>query len=80
MVAVTISNFLINTSSIGFIRSSWLFITRLLLGWVKYLDRLQPLLNRRTVSMPKGYAFTFKKDELQRNSADLLKEFYKLKL
>jgi SAM-dependent methyltransferase len=79
MVAVTISNYLINTSSIGLIRSSWLFVTRLLLGWVKYLDKFQPLLNRRTVSMPKGYAFTFKKDEIQRKSVDLLKEFYQLK-
>jgi len=79
IVAVTISNYLINTSSIGFIRSSWLFITRILLGWVKYLDQLPPLLNRRTVSMPKGYAFTFKKDGLQRKSIDLLNEFYQLK-
>ncbi len=79
MVAVSISNYLINTSSIGFIRSGWLLITRLLLGWVKYLDRLQPVLSRRTVSMPKGYAFTFKKDELQRKSVDLLNEFYELK-
>jgi len=40
---------------------------------------LQPVLNRRTVSMPKGYAFTFKKDGLERKSVDLLKEFYILK-
>jgi len=79
MVAVTISNYIINTSSIRFIRSGLLLITRLLLGWIKYLDRLQPVLNRRTVSMPKGYAFTFKKDELQRKSVDLLNEFYELK-
>lgn len=79
MVAVTISNYLINTSSVGLIRSGWLLISRLLMGWVKYLDRLQPKLNRRAVSMPKGYAFTFKKDRLQRKSADLLNEFYQLK-
>lgn len=79
MVAVTISNYLINTSSKRFIRSGWLFITRLLLGWVKYLDKLQPSLNRRTVSMPKGYAFTFRKDSVNRKPADLLNEFYKLK-
>lgn len=79
MVAVTISNYLINTSSVGLIRSGWLLISRLLMGWVKYLDRLQPKLNRRAVSMPKGYAFTFKKDRLQRKSADLLNEFYELK-
>lgn len=79
MVAVTVSNYLINTSSIKVVRSAWLLITRILLGWVKYLDRLQPVLNRRTVSMPKGYAFTFKKDELQRKSVELLNEFYYLK-
>jgi len=78
IVAVTISNYLINTSSIGLIRSTWLLITRILLGWFKYLDKLQPSLNRRTVSMPKGYAFTFKKDELQRKPVDLLNEFYQL--
>lgn len=79
MMAVTISNYLINTSSIGLIRSSWLLISRLLFGWVKYLDRLQPVVNRRTVSMPKGYAFTFKKDGLERKSVELLNEFYQLK-
>lgn len=79
MVAVTISNYLINTSSKKLVRSSWLFISRIFLGWLKYLDKLQPLLNRRTVSMPKGYAFTFKKDSIKRKQVDLLKEFYELK-
>jgi SAM-dependent methyltransferase len=79
MVAVTISNYLINSSSKRVVRSSWLFVTRILFGWLKYLDKLQPVLNRRTVSMPKGYAFTFKKDELHRKPVDLLKEFYQLK-
>ena len=77
-VAITLSNYLINTSSVSFFRSSWLFVSRILFGWLKYLDKLQPSLNRRTVSMPKGYAFTLKKDELKRKSVDLLKEFYKL--
>jgi SAM-dependent methyltransferase len=79
MVAVSISNYLINLSSNRLIRSSWLFLTRILLGWLKYLDKFQPTLNRRTVSMPKGFAFTFKKDALQRKSIELLKEFYELK-
>lgn len=79
MVAVSISNFLINSSSKKMVRSSWLFVSRILLGWLKYLDKLQPLPNRRTVSMPKGYAFTFKKDAIKRKPIDLLKEFYKLK-
>lgn len=79
MVAVTISNYLINLSSNRLIRSGVLFFTRILLGWLKYLDKLQSLPNRRTISMPKGYAFTFKKDALQRKPMELLKEFYELK-
>lgn len=79
MVAVTISNYLINTSSKRLVRSSWLLITRLLLGWLKYIDKWQPSINRRTISMPKGYAFTFKKDTNQRKPVDLLNEFYTLK-
>jgi SAM-dependent methyltransferase len=78
MVAVTISNFLINSSSRKMVRSSWLFVSRILFGWMKYLDKWQPLPNRRTVSMPKGYAFTFKKDAIKRKPVDLLNEFYKL--
>jgi SAM-dependent methyltransferase len=77
-VAVTLSNYFINISSKKIIRSSWLFLTRILFGWMKYLDKIQRTPNRRNVSMPKGYAFTFKKDALKRSSKDLLKEFYTL--
>lgn len=79
MVAVTISNYFVNLSSKPLIRSLYLLITRLLLGWIKYLDNFQPNLNRRTATMPKGYAFTFKKDAITRNQSDLLREFYTLK-
>lgn len=79
MVAVTISNYMVNLSSKRLVRSCWLLITRLFLGWIKYLDKLNPDINRRTVSMPKGYAFTFKKDKKIRKSVDLLSDFYKLK-
>lgn len=78
MVAVTISNYLINLSTNRLVRSSWLLITRILFGWMKYLDKLQSLPNRRSVSMPKGYAFTFKKDGIERKPIELLNEFYKL--
>jgi SAM-dependent methyltransferase len=78
IVAVTISNYLINTTSIGFVRSGWLFTTRILFGWVKYLDYLQPKMNRRTVANPKGYAFTFKKDSVERKPKDMFNEFYQL--
>ena len=76
MVAVSASTWLINTSSNRLMRSGWLLVTRLLFGWMKYLDRLTP--NRRSVSMPKGYAFTFRKDGRQRIPRDLLNEFYDL--
>jgi hypothetical protein len=45
---------------------------------MKYLDYLQPKMNRRTVANPKGYAFTFKKDTVQRKPNDIFKEFYQL--
>ena len=79
MVAVALSNYLVNISSKKIIRSSLLFVARLLFGWLKYLDKLQKKLNKRTVSMPVGYAFTFKKDNLKRKPKELLKEFYLLK-
>lgn len=78
MVAVSISTYLINTSSNKFTRRGWLVITRILLGWMKYLDKLQSKPNKRTVSMPKGYAFTFKKDQIKRKPSDLLHVFYSL--
>jgi hypothetical protein len=78
MVAVAISNYIVNLSSQRSIRSFYLLITRLLLGWIKYLDKFQPNLNRRTVTMPKGYAFTLKKDTIKRSQKDLLREFYTL--
>jgi SAM-dependent methyltransferase len=79
VIAITLSNYFVNLSAKKVIRSSFLFATRILFGWLKYLDKLQSSPNRRTVSMPKGYAFTFKKDDIKRNSKDLLKEFYSLK-
>ncbi|GAA3621395.1 methyltransferase domain-containing protein [Flavivirga jejuensis] len=79
MVAVAVSNYFVNLSSKKIVRSSFLFLTRLLFGWLKYLDKLRTSLNRRTVSMPIGYAFTFKKDEINRRPKELLNEFYSLK-
>ncbi len=78
-VAVTVSNFLINMSSIRWVRSGWLLVSRLALGWMKYLDRPKASLTRRSVSMPKGYAFTFQKDGKSRIAKDLLSDFYELK-
>ena len=79
MVAVTISNFLINSTSLRYLRSFWLLITYITLGWLKYLDRFNKSVNLRSVSSPKGFAFTFEKDDVERHSRDLLCEFYELK-
>lgn len=79
VVAIALSNYFVNISSKKLIRSGFLFVTRLLFGWLKFLDNRKGIANRRTVSMPKGYAFTFKKDLVQRTSKDMLQEFYTLK-
>ncbi|WP_298343712.1 methyltransferase domain-containing protein [uncultured Algibacter sp.] len=80
LVAVVISNYLVNLSSKRIIRSALLFITRFLFGWLKYLDKIRGLKpSKRTVSMPVGNAFTFKKDTIKRTPKDLLKVFYTLK-
>ena len=76
MVAVTLSNYIVNTTTIKVLRSIFLFLTMLFFGWIKYLDKLQSTVNKRTISSPKGYAFTFRKDTVSRKSSDLLKEFY----
>ena len=79
MVAVSISNYLVNISSDKFVRRVFLVISRILLGWIKYLDKFQSFPNKRTVSMPKGYAFTFKKDAIKRKPIELLEIFHTLK-
>jgi SAM-dependent methyltransferase len=79
MVAVSISNLIINSTDIKILRRIFLFFSTLFLGWMKYLDLFSQSVNRRSISMPKGYAFTFKKDEVYRKNLDLLSEFYKLK-
>jgi hypothetical protein len=78
MVAVTLSNYIVNTTTIKVLRSIFLFLTMLFFGWIKYLDKLQSTVNKRAISSPKGYAFTFRKDTVSRKSSDLLKEFYSL--
>lgn len=80
LVAVALSNYFVNLSSVSIIRSALLFVTRILFGWLKYLDKIRGLKpNRRTVSMPVGNAFTFKKDNIKRTPKDLLEVFYSLK-
>jgi SAM-dependent methyltransferase len=75
-LAITLSDCFVNLSKNRIIRILLLIITRILFGWLKYFDNYK--LNNRTVSNPKGFAFTFKKDNITRDSQQLLEEFYSL--
>ncbi len=77
IVGVTNANFIVNLFSNKYYRQIAVFCTRFLFGWLKYFDNLK--LNQRTISSPKGFAMTFKKDNIERKGNDLFKEFYALK-
>lgn len=77
MVAVTISNYIVNLTPNKYIRQFSILITRILFSWMKYFDNFK--LTQRTVSNPKGYAMTFIKDGKNRVGQELFQEFYKLK-
>lgn len=77
MVGVTLGNYMMNLSAQKYYRQGALFLSRFLFGWLKYLDRFT--LHQRSVSSPKGYAFTFVKDGNVRKGTALLEEYYALK-
>lgn len=77
MVGVTLGNYMMNLSAQRYYRQGALFLSRFMFGWLKYLDRFT--LHQRSVSFPKGYAFTFLKDGEVRKGDALLKEYYALK-
>ncbi|UMY65710.1 MULTISPECIES: methyltransferase domain-containing protein [unclassified Flavobacterium] len=78
VVALAASNFLVNISRRRIVRSGFLLVSRFVFGWLKYLDRRPETVNRRTISMPKGYAFTFRKDARLRSENELFSEFHSL--
>ncbi len=74
-VATYNSQFLIDAFSHRFLRSTMLFVSRILFGWMKYLDKNSKKVNLRTISIPKGFSMTFKKDNKQRSNSALLEEY-----
>lgn len=78
-VAIYNSQWMVDLFSNRYMRSAMLFISRLLFGWMKYVDKLFKKVNLRTVSIPKGFSMLFEKDDVLRSNTDLLKEYYGLK-
>ena len=78
IVAVSFSNYLINIFSNRYLRGFVLLVSRFLFGWLKYFESQK--LNRRNISMCKGFAFTFKKDNRLRSDKEIIEEYYKLKV
>ena len=78
-VAIFNSQFLIECFSSRGARIVMLFISRILFGWLKYLDRLGKKKSIRSLSMPKGFSMTFEKDNINRKNYDLLNEYFDIK-
>jgi SAM-dependent methyltransferase len=76
VLAITLSNCFVNLSGVRIIRMILLLISGFMFGWLKYLDNYK--INKRTLSNPKGYAFTFKKDNTERDADQLLMEYYSI--
>jgi SAM-dependent methyltransferase len=74
ILAVTLSNWLVNFSNNRVVRIFITFLSGFAFGWLKYLDSYK--INKRTISNPKGFAFTFQKDDSIRSSRQLLEEYY----
>lgn len=77
-IAIYNSQWMVDLFSNRFIRSVMLFISRILFGWMKYVDKLFKKVNLRTVSIPKGFSMLFEKDDIFRSNTELLKEYYEL--
>lgn len=72
------SQFLIDLSSNRFIRIFMLFLSRILFGWMKYIDLIYKKNTLRKLSLPKGFSMTFNKDTTKRSNLDLLDEYYSI--
>lgn len=78
-IATFNSDFLINLFSNRYLRMMMLFISRILFGWLKYIDLLRKKVSPRSISIPKGFSMIFEKDGIERKNIELLKEYYELK-
>jgi hypothetical protein len=72
------SELFINFFANRYLRQVALFTTRILFGWIKYLD-VDPksnVKNIRRLAIPKGIGFTFQFDGIKRTPKQLLEEYY----
>ena len=78
-VATFNSQFLIDLFKNRYLRMIMLFISRLLFGWLKYIDLLKSRKSYLSMISPMGFSMVFIRDEKERTNEELLNEFYKLK-
>lgn len=78
-LAVVASQFFVDLFKNKYLRMVTLFICRIALWWLKYLDLLSRENNLRKLSVPKGLAMTFKMDAIKRSSNDMIQEYYSIK-
>lgn len=77
--AVTNAQALLEISNSKIVRYPMLVLTRFLFFWLKYLDLLKRGDRLNDMMWPKGMAFTFVKDGVERSDADCLGDFKLLK-
>jgi hypothetical protein len=79
-VAVFLSNSFLVATSNKLLRRSILVITRLMLGWLKFLEKKysKDIINKRDISMPQGFAMTFVYDKIKRSEKELLSEYFNI--
>ena len=67
--ATTVSNAMIDTFKNRYLRMFALGMSRFLLWWMKYMDRI---IGRKTFSSPKGFVVTYQMDGVKRSEKELL--------
>lgn len=78
-VATFNAQFLIDLFSNRYLRMLMLLVSRLLFGWIKYLDKLKKNTSYLSTFSPMGFSMIFKRDEVKRTNIELLDEFYNLR-
>lgn len=78
-VATFNSQLMIHLFSNRYLKMIALFVSRILFGWIKYLDIFYKNSSYRSTLAPKGISMIFKKDGKKRKNSQLLEEYYKLK-
>ncbi|WP_158837990.1 class I SAM-dependent methyltransferase [Polaribacter sp. L3A8] len=78
-IATMNSSFLVELSRNRLIRMVFLFLGRILFGWIKYIDLLYSSKSLNSTILPKGIVMIFRKDNIKRSNNTLLDDYFKLK-